>query len=695
MSGKSSLGNNSHNNKTINMGDRNHFSEYFDEIVESLKVHATVMGPDHVQRIKEKLEKNPQLLADFRTTARPTAGRARTRGNAPADSEVDIHALTQEIIDKLVAPVLDDLETDAKRMSQDIYDNVLRLEEQTSAIGSGLKTKIALQRMKAKKVFQESVEFVCGTMTKVKINRGRIAKLNEEINAIYYNKSDQDEDELSDISVDDMTKIKSQQEIRQQLKDENNELQNSLFNHFDDTLGGLRALSKYDKKSLDLPNNLEKGKVLSRDIIDSMKMYMAHRATEYYAILPYLNYTMSSFDPKDGMYVEPPGKETGYKDVPECLRKEYEKQSETLYREILRQIKQKEMAKITAVFKCGLNKDHNAKCAVEDGNMAIYCLLAKYGKNDAHSITDLENHFVNSPGHFRQGSPINKIGKLRPFLEEILAMGIPLKSSQVMDPVIDILSERHPKFAVCLSKYEGGGETPNDCAALLDQMYSDIESACEGIERASGHGVWQAQNTAYVSSLVRNNKGKGKGKSSGKGKGKGKGKQQNKGKGKQRFKRPFHAMMATDDEHWQENRAYNTFKKGKGKKGSGKGKGKGKSYDNNKTCTAQGCNQASGKFKFCLECFKKGMDSGSITCKDGYKQRMLRAKQVEKFGFSSRQMEALSAMGQNLMSNRTDTQLEGENLFRVDARDTINANMAGNHNEKRMREFMDSLGVNQ
>ena len=681
-------------NKNNEPGDRNHFSEYFDSIIEGLKCHATVMGPDHVQRIKEKLENNPELLASFQTIARPTADRARTRGtsnNTSAD-EVDIHALTQEIIDKLVAPVLETLETNSKRMSQDIYDNVLRLEEQTSAIDSGMKTKIALQRIKAKKVFQESVEFVCGTMTKMKINRGRIAKLNDEINAIYYNKSDQDEDELSDISGDDMMRIKNQQEIRQQLKDEINELQHCLFNHFDDTLGGLRALSKYDKKSLDLPHNLEKGKVLSRDIIDSMKMYMAHRATEYYAILPYLNYTMSSFDPKDGMYVEPPGKQTGYKDVPACLRTEYAKQSETLYREILRQIKQKEMAKITAVFKCGLNKDHNAKCTVDDGNMAIYCLLAKYGKNDAHSITDLENHFVNSPGHFRQGSPINKIGKLRPYLEEILAMGIPLKSSQVMDPVIDILSERHPKFAVCLSKYEGGGETPNDCAALLDQMYSDIESACEGIERACGHGIWQAQNTAYMSSLTRNEKGKGKGKGSGKGKGK----QRNKGKGKQGFKRPFHAMMATEDDHWKENRAHNSFKKGKGKKGSGKGKGKGKGkgYDNHKTCTAQGCNQASGKFKFCLECFKKGMDSGSITCKDGYKQMMLRAKQAQKFGFSPKQMEALSAMGQNLMSNRT---MEGENLFRVDARETINASMAGDHNNngKRMREFMDTLGVSQ
>ena len=91
MSGKGSLGDNSHDNKTIDMGDRNHFSGYFDEIVESLKVHATVMGPDPVHRIKKKLENIPQLLASFEAIARPTAGRARTRGNVPADSEVDIY----------------------------------------------------------------------------------------------------------------------------------------------------------------------------------------------------------------------------------------------------------------------------------------------------------------------------------------------------------------------------------------------------------------------------------------------------------------------------------------------------------------------------------------------------------------------------------------------------------------------------
>ena len=59
------MNNLNNDNKNNESEDRNHFSEYFDSIIEGLKCHATVMGPDHVQRIKEKLENNPELLASF------------------------------------------------------------------------------------------------------------------------------------------------------------------------------------------------------------------------------------------------------------------------------------------------------------------------------------------------------------------------------------------------------------------------------------------------------------------------------------------------------------------------------------------------------------------------------------------------------------------------------------------------------
>ena len=684
-------------NKT-DVTDVNYFSPLFDTIIDQLRDSASVMGPDHANKIKDRIKQDSGLIARLESLTRPPRRTSpATRANLQ-DDRIDITTLTSEIIDELIAPVLKDIEDDAKRVNQEIYENVIKLEEQTSAIDSGTKTKIALQRVEAKVKFEESIKTVCSILERMKINKTRVARINEEINAMYYDTEGNDSD-LAELSTETMQKIKNQQDVRAQLKDEIYELQNALFTHFDDTMGGAKAVSKHDKRQLELPANMEKGKTQTRDIVDAIKAYMAHRSTEYYAIIPYVEYTMSSYDPKDGMFVEPPRKETKYKEVPDCLREEYTKQSSTLYREILKKQKHKEMAKITAIFKCGLNNDKSAKCMVDDGVMAIYCLLSKYGKSDAHSITDLVNMFTASPGHFKQGSPANKIAKLREHLEEILEMGIPLKSSDVMDPVIDILSERHPKFAVILADYEGGGQTPEDCAALLDQMYSDIEQACKGIERACGAGIWQTQNTAYMTNISRFGHGKGGSKGRTKGKGKGNNRSKGSGKGKSRYKRNFNTMNSNDSQGKPQTygRAfYSSSKgKGKGKRGSSKGKGKGKSA--NKSCLAQGCSQSSGKFRFCIECFKKGMDTGHIICQDGYKQVMARANQANSITFSDQQLHAMSAIGQQAMNNQN---LSSQNInhggtFRMDARETINASMADPQARKRSVSFMDNLGISQ
>ena len=75
-------------------------------------------------------------------------------------------------------------------------------------------------------------------------------------------------------------------------------------------------MSKQDKRALELPSRWDKKTISARDITDAVKTYMGHRATEYYAILPYLYYTLDSFDPKTGLYEEPPRKATGYHEVP-------------------------------------------------------------------------------------------------------------------------------------------------------------------------------------------------------------------------------------------------------------------------------------------------------------------------------------------------------------------------------------------
>ena len=55
-----------------------------------------------------------------------------------------------------------------------------------------------------------------------------------------------------------------------------------------------------------------------------------------------------------------------------------------------------------------------------------------------------------------------------------------------MIPIINMLSGRHPKFAVVLHQYANGGTKPNDCAVTLEQMFSDIEETSNNIVRAVG-----------------------------------------------------------------------------------------------------------------------------------------------------------------------------------------------------------------
>jgi hypothetical protein len=104
-------------------------------------------------------------------------------------------------------------------------------------------------------------------------------------------------------------------------------------------------------------------------------------------------------------------------------------------------------------------------------------------------------------------------------------------------------------------------------------------------------------------------------------KGKGRGKGKDKGKGK----------YAYSTEH------------GKGK---GNCKGKGKSLGN--ICGAKDCGSDSGRFKFCLECIKRGMEERHVICTDGYKQVIERRNKSKT---ENKQIEGLSALGQHMATH--------------------------------------------
>ena len=141
----------------------------------------------------------------------------------------------------------------------------------------------------------------------------------------------------------------------------------------------------------------------------------------------------------------------------------YRQSGVLLYRSILDNIGHLEKTKITTTFRCGLNKQVMARCTVDDDVMAIYCLLAKWGRSDLHAVTDIESYFATSPQHFTTGSPAKRVAFLSTMMGDVINMNIELKASQTMIPIYNILSDRHSLFTAGLMKYADGGSTPNDC----------------------------------------------------------------------------------------------------------------------------------------------------------------------------------------------------------------------------------------
>ena len=496
--------------------------------------------------------------------------------------------------------------------------------------------------LKAEAKFSHSLKFICNQVQKISKAEAKIKKFNSKLTDIM-DSSDDTSDDTSDLETDKSDekkkaiarkkKAKLEAEYREALQKKRDQYvtqkklcEQQIFEHFDDTLGGMHATVKCSKNELDLPKQLEKATM--RTIIDAFKTYFLHRANEYWAILPYVYYILSSYNPKTGLFYQPPSKGTDYANVPEAIRPMFRTQAELFYRVILTCIKQSGMATITQQFLCGIHKDKPASCSVDDGPMAMYCLMAKYAKVDDQHLISLEQEFINAPHHFMSGSPAMKVKHLVPYLEEVLELGVKLKASQTIIPIVDILTQRENKFAVELAKYADGGNSPDDCAVTIEQLFSDITRTCNRLENAAGsQDIWYTrQHQVHLADVQAPGKGKGKGRGKCKGKGKGKGKSWQ------------HAYYAYDP----------TQKNSTAQPESGK-------------CWAQGCTAKCGhKFRFCLECWKKGMETGSIPTYDGTQFEVKKDRKDTKrdrngdkknknnFGFSKDNMRGMAALTEHI-----------------------------------------------
>ena len=199
------------------------------------------------------------------------------------------------------------------------------------------------------------------------------------------------------------------------------EFKQEIFSYFDNSLGGIRT--KHHKKDLSYPSNLNKA--TAEDIVNATRAFFAHRADEFWAIIPYTQRIMEGYDNQSGMRMKPPvishdDTVTDRSKIDDSIYKAYVDQADSFYDVLQEALGAEEMTKLLSSFPCGMHNSETAVCYEQDGPTAVYCILSKYARQDTHGLQAIENQFMQAAEHFKYGRPSNKLQVLRPLLQKAI-----------------------------------------------------------------------------------------------------------------------------------------------------------------------------------------------------------------------------------------------------------------------------------
>lgn len=500
-------------------------------------------------------------------------------------------------------------------------------------------------KQKAIQTFNDSVYQVDVTLNRIRNAQvwidGHTMKINDAYDRINNENGGDAEKDKKDNDV-----IEQSQRSRHNAQEQKDMLHKELVQHFDGTIevkGKSTSLM-----NLVIPKDVHLGK--GQEVIDNMKAYLRGRASEYFAILPYLHRISDDFDPEQGTFWAPPARrDGGYNQISNLMRQPYAEQASDLYYVIQRQLSPEVLNKILSTYKYGAHEQYEQRCEISDGPSAYFALISLYKPVKAAHRDTLIDTFNTAWMHFTRGDPKNKVTFLRPKLVEAIQLEIPLNWSTTGKKIVQILSRNDHVMAQELKRFERGPTDPRDTKSYLQDLFAAIEAETDNAKLVdtgnNQENQWSANmatnirrmckfGTRCTDSLCTRDHPPGHQPTQG-----------------SRTERPWTQTHTGNNQSfgWKSNRKGGSKggKAGKGTRASGGSKGKGR-----KACEAKGCSHPTPHPSKCLctTCFKRVIDQGEVMLKDGTTFR-LRPKGEDQpqadtghYGFNAQQIQGLKIL---------------------------------------------------
>ena len=450
------------------------------------------------------------------------------------------------------------------------------------------------QRKKAQEDFDASIKVIKDAVTLISTIEINICSTQSEIDTRF------DSTQILQTAQDPDRANLAQ--LRKDLESQKSYHERAMLEHFSRAARTRTSDTRSYSQELVIPDQLiTKGRGL--ELIDVASGHMLSHVPQYFTLAPYHQRIGDDYNSADGTFWKPPDKSTDFSDVPAEIRDIFITQNRAYAQYILSKLSPDVAAVVLSTHIYGLYKQFEGK-ADEDDGLAIYYGLVSLSRPSASAYREeIDLKLTNAPEQFRNGNPLEKIKDLRPFLTEAVRLKMRIKWT-VGKKIITTLALRHSTFAVELSSLKETAPNSDDAAGHIDRLFSAITSTCHEIQAIQGDR-WQNTfaNFSHSNNSFNDNK--------------------------QRECRYGDKCFRTDCSFYH-----------KSGKSARQGKGQGSTHrDNNRNntqsssfCEAKGCRQrtAGKKLKLCTTCYKKGIQSGSLSLKDGSSMNFKKAQLAKK-----------------------------------------------------------------
>ena len=269
----------------------------------------------------------------------------------------------------------------------------------------------------------------------------------------------------------------------QRFERELKRLDSDIIKHFSSCMATSTIHAPSESINLSIPLNpsSDKGVTLIKGTISYAKTHIK----DYAVIIPYLERIADDCDDHTGLHYEPPTIHNDYKSVDPVIRESYTQQSLMLYNKFV-EVFSKNLGVINStqsrfpVGKDPIDSTDHRIAYPNDGVYLFYALICRHKPaNSSHvgKLTDMVNksfEFFDGRNDYARIATAIKL-KLVECNNSHIKLSWAYSGRKILDRI-----HSDPLYSGLYDRYLRGGDRPEDCAAKLDELLTEIARIAQG-----------------------------------------------------------------------------------------------------------------------------------------------------------------------------------------------------------------------